>query len=135
MRALVIQADVSSETAVRSLFETVNREFGRLDIVVSNAGIEFFGDVGSVAGEDIDRVFAVNVKGQYFVAQEAYKYMADHGRVMLTSSISAVKVGGFWNYIISLLLSVATLLTSNENEYRASPATPSMPPPNQLCRA
>ncbi|KAJ5833759.1 hypothetical protein N7474_002070 [Penicillium riverlandense] len=91
VRALVVQADVSDEAEVRTLFETVNREFGRLDIVVSNAGIEFFGDVGSVTGEDIDRVFAVNVKGQYFVAQEAYKYMAEYGRVMLTSSISAVK--------------------------------------------
>jgi tetrahydroxynaphthalene reductase len=34
----------------------------------------------------------VNVKGQYFVAQQAYRFMEDYGRVMLTSSISAVKV-------------------------------------------
>ena len=95
MRALAIQANVSDETAVRAMFKKVHDEFGRLDIVVSNAGIEFFGELGAVAGEDIDRVFAVNVKGQYFVAQEASKYMAEYGRVMLTSSISAVKVGGY----------------------------------------
>lgn len=74
------------------MFEAVKREFGRLDIVVSNSGIEHFGALGEVHGDDIDRIFAVNVKGQYFVAQEAYKHMEDYGRVMLTSSISAVKV-------------------------------------------
>jgi tetrahydroxynaphthalene reductase len=68
------------------------KELGRLDIVVSNSGIEHFGSLSEVTGADIDAVFAVNVKGQYFVAQQAYKYMADFGRVMLTSSISAVKV-------------------------------------------
>lgn len=44
-------------------------------IAVSNTGIEHFGD--------IDRVFAVNVKGQYFVAQQLRaNIMADYGRVM-----------------------------------------------------
>ncbi|KAJ5378780.1 hypothetical protein N7509_011899 [Penicillium cosmopolitanum] len=68
-----------------------DERFGRLDIVVSNSGIEHFGSLTEVTGADIDAVFAVNVKGQYFVAQQAYKHMADFGRVMLTSSISAVK--------------------------------------------
>jgi tetrahydroxynaphthalene reductase len=74
------------------MFETLIKEFGHLDIVVSNSGIEHFGSLTEVTGADIDAVFAVNVKGQYFVAQQAYKHMADFGRVMLTSSISAVKV-------------------------------------------
>jgi NAD(P)-dependent dehydrogenase (short-subunit alcohol dehydrogenase family) len=74
------------------MFEAAQKEFGRLDIVVSNSGIEHFADIADVKGEDIDAVFAVNVKGQFFVAQQAYKYMEDFGRVMLTSSISAVKV-------------------------------------------
>lgn len=74
------------------MFEAVHREFGRLDIAVSNSGIEHFGDLSEVKGSDIDAVFAVNVKGQYFVAQQAYRFMEDYGRVILTSSISAVKV-------------------------------------------
>lgn len=74
------------------MFETVHRDFGRLDIAVSNSGIEHFGDLSEVKGSDIDAIFAVNVKGQYFVAQQAYRFMEDYGRVMLTSSISAVKV-------------------------------------------
>ena len=92
VRVITIQADVSSEPDVAALFEVVKREFGRIDIVVSNAGIEHFGPLGEVHGEEIDRILAVNVKGQYFVAQEAFRHVEEFGRVMLTSSISAVKV-------------------------------------------
>lgn len=92
VRAITIKADVSKEEEVREMFEAAHREFGRLDIAVSNSGIEHFGDLSEVKGSDIDAVFAVNVKGQYFVAQQAYRFMEDYGRVMLTSSISAVKV-------------------------------------------
>ncbi|KAJ5795108.1 hypothetical protein N7457_001707 [Penicillium paradoxum] len=91
VRALVCKADVSQQEQVQTMFETVHREFGRLDIAVSNSGIEHFGDLSEVTGSEIDAVFAVNVKGQYFVAQQAYRFMNDFGRVILTSSISAVK--------------------------------------------
>ncbi|KAJ5908519.1 hypothetical protein N7495_001201 [Penicillium taxi] len=91
VRSIAIKANVSQEEEVAAMFTTLMNEFGRLDIAVSNSGIEYFGDVLEVTGADMDRVFAINVKGQYFVAQQAYKYMADFGRVMLTSSISAIK--------------------------------------------
>ncbi|KAJ5665136.1 uncharacterized protein N7477_007584 [Penicillium maclennaniae] len=91
VKAITIQANVSQEHEVKTMFETVMREFGRLDIVVSNSGIEHFGSLEQDTGDDIDRIFAVNVKGQYFVAQQAFKHMNDFGRVMLTSSISAVR--------------------------------------------
>lgn len=93
--AITVKADVSQEEEVSAMFKTIMEKFGRLDIAVSNSGIEYFAEHSETTGADIDRVFGVNVKGQYFVAQQAYKYMADHGRVMLTSSISAVKVGTF----------------------------------------
>lgn len=92
VKAITVQANVSQDHEVKSMFETVMREFGRLDIVVSNSGIEHFGSLEQDTGDDIDRIFAVNVKGQYFVAQQAFKHMNEFGRVMLTSSISAVKV-------------------------------------------
>ena len=95
IRAITLKADVSNESEVSLMFESLMKEFGRLDIVVSNSGIEHFGSLMDVTGSDIDAVFAVNVKGQYFVAQQAFKFMEDFGRVMLTSSISAVKVSCF----------------------------------------
>ncbi|OQE92637.1 hypothetical protein PENNAL_c0007G04092 [Penicillium nalgiovense] len=44
------------------MFETLHREFSRLNIAVSNSDIEHFGDLSEVKGSDIDAVFAVNVK-------------------------------------------------------------------------
>lgn len=66
--------------------------FGRVDIVLSNSGIEHFRAVPDVTAQEIDNVFAVNVKAQFFVAQQSHKYMADGGRLILMSSISAQKV-------------------------------------------
>ncbi|KAJ6185573.1 Short-chain dehydrogenase/reductase SDR [Penicillium mononematosum] len=67
-RAIALKADVSQEEEVKPMFETLHREFGRLDIAVSNSGIEHFGVLSEVRGSDIDAIFAVNVKNQYLVA-------------------------------------------------------------------
>ena len=74
------------------MVETAKRELGRIDVVMSNSGIEHFGGLATTTGQEIDRVFAVNVKAQYFVAQLAEKYVEDGGRLILTSSVSAIMV-------------------------------------------
>ncbi|CAG7977851.1 unnamed protein product [Penicillium nalgiovense] len=45
---------------MKAMFETLHREFSRLNIAVSNSDIEHFGDLSEVKGSDIDAVFAVN---------------------------------------------------------------------------
>lgn len=92
VKAIVVKADVSKQTEIKSMFDTVVEQLGRLDIVMSNSGIEHFGAVPDVTGEEIDHVFAVNVRAQYFVAQQAYTHLADNGRLILISSISAQRV-------------------------------------------
>ncbi|KAJ4289518.1 hypothetical protein N0V88_007001 [Collariella sp. IMI 366227] len=90
MKAITIQADVSNDQDVARLFEETKKQLRRIDIVMSNAGIEHFNDLASVTSAEIDRVFAINVKGQFFVAQQCGKHMSPGGRLMLMSSISAV---------------------------------------------
>lgn len=92
VKAITVQADVSKKSDIIKLFEVSKKEFGRVDIVMSNSGIEHFGAVDEVTEEDINRTFDINVKAQFFVAQQAYKHMENHGRVILMSSISAQKV-------------------------------------------
>jgi NAD(P)-dependent dehydrogenase (short-subunit alcohol dehydrogenase family) len=92
VKAITVQADVSKKSDIIKLFEVSKKEFGRVDIVMSNSGIEHFGAVDEVTEEDINRTFDINVKAQFFVAQQAYKHMENHGRVILMSSISAHKV-------------------------------------------
>ncbi|KAK4134581.1 NAD(P)-binding protein [Trichocladium antarcticum] len=88
--AVVVQVDVSNEADVANLFQETIKHFRQVDIVMSNAGIEHFGDLDKATGEDIDKVSAVNVKGQFFVAQHAGKHMAPNGRRILMSSISSL---------------------------------------------
>lgn len=88
-KAVAIKADISSPAEIKELFTAAKAAFGKLDIVCSNAGIEHFDDILDVTPEDFDRVISVNTKGQFFVAQQAYKYLEEGGRLILTSSISA----------------------------------------------
>ncbi|CAF1059348.1 unnamed protein product [Adineta ricciae] len=89
VRTLVIQGDLTKQEDVVRLFNEVLEKFGRLDIVFSNAGIEHWGKPNEVDEAQIDKVFDINVKSQFFVAQQAYKYMNDNGRLILMSSLAA----------------------------------------------
>lgn len=56
---------------------------------MSNSGIEHFGNLADVTPEQFDKVFGINTRGQFFVAQQAYKHVTPGGRLILMSSISA----------------------------------------------
>lgn len=92
VRAICVRADVSKRDEIANLFRQAASELGHIDIIMSNSGIEHFGNLEDVKEEEIDRVLAVNVKAQFFVAQEAHKYLTEGGRLILISSISAVWV-------------------------------------------
>ncbi len=83
------RADVSDPAQTRDLVQRVVGEFGGLDLLASNAGIEHFGALAFITPADFDRVFRVNVAGQLFATQAAAAAMTDGGRITLTASISA----------------------------------------------
>ncbi len=87
--AIAIKADISKPPQIKMLFEEGVKHFGKIDIVMSNSGLEHFGAIEDVTEDDFNRIFAVNTRGQFFVAQQAYKHLSDGGRLILTSSISA----------------------------------------------
>ncbi|KAJ9648124.1 hypothetical protein H2201_002337 [Coniosporium apollinis] len=87
--AIAVQADISNPAEITKLFEATHSHFGKLDIIVSNSGIEHFGSIEEVTPEEFDQVFNLNTRGQFFVAQKAYSYLSEGGRLILMSSISA----------------------------------------------
>lgn len=89
VRAAVIKADVSKADDIAALFAKAKEELGRIDIVMSNSGIEHFGSLEGVTQEEFDRVFAVNVRGQFLIAQQTHKYIEQGGRLFLIGSVSA----------------------------------------------
>lgn len=86
-KVIAVQADVTKVKEVERLFAEAKRAFGRIDIVVANAGIELIQlPVTDFTEEQFDRVFSINVKGAYFTLQQAAREIADNGRIIYISS-------------------------------------------------
>ena len=85
-KAVAVQADVGKVSDVRRLFQETHKAFGRLDILINNAGIFWAKPVADVTEEEYDQIFAINTKGQFFAMQEAAKRMADGGRIVNIST-------------------------------------------------
>jgi NAD(P)-dependent dehydrogenase (short-subunit alcohol dehydrogenase family) len=89
--------DVSKEAQVADVFSRVNEEFGRLDVVVNNAGIAGVNKpTDKVSEEEWDRLFAVNVKGVFFGTKHAVPYMrkSGGGSIINLSSIYGIVGAG-----------------------------------------
>ena len=78
-RAVAVRLDVASEEDVERAFETTVREYGGVDILVSNAGISSFGSLDQLSSTDWDRAFAVNTRGHFLVARAAIRIMKRQG--------------------------------------------------------
>ena len=89
-RALAVQADVAQVADIERLFTTAQTTFGKIDIVVVNAGVELLNvPVADFAEEQYDRLFGINTKGAFFTLQQAAKHVADHGRIIYIGSSTA----------------------------------------------
>jgi 3-oxoacyl-[acyl-carrier protein] reductase len=99
-RVIAIQADVSKVADIERLFNEAKNAFGKIDIVVANAGIEMVETlVTQFTEEQFDRLFSINTKGAYFTMQQAAKNVEDNGRIIyIASSTTAFPVQGMAVY-------------------------------------
>jgi len=89
-QAVSIQADVAEPEELSRLFREAEEAYGRLDILVNNAGVGEFAPIEEVTVEQIDRLFAVNVRGVLLAAREAAgRFGEEGGRIINLSSIVA----------------------------------------------
>jgi 3-oxoacyl-[acyl-carrier protein] reductase len=88
-KAEAARCDVADFAQAESFVEATAKRLGRLDILVANAGISIDGLLLRVKEEDLDRTFAVNVKGAIASARAALKPMmrARSGRIIFVSSV------------------------------------------------
>jgi len=100
VRVMAVQADVSKVGDVKRLFEEAITAFGKIDIVVANAGIELVETpVTEFTEEQFDRVFSINTKGTYFTMQQAARNVTDNGRIIyIASSTTSYPVPGMAVY-------------------------------------
>jgi tetrahydroxynaphthalene reductase len=92
-KCIAIKANVANVAETIKLFEEAKAHFGKLHIVSSNSGVVSFGHLKDVTEEEFDRVFAINTRGQFFVAREAYKNLEVGGRIILMGSITGQAKG------------------------------------------
>lgn len=78
-RAIALQGDVGKEDDVKRLFTETKKAFGRLDMLVNNAGVYEFAPIESVTEKDFHRMFNTNVLGLILATREAVKYFGDNG--------------------------------------------------------
>ena len=92
-KGLAIKADVSSHADAQNMVETVVREFGRLDIMVCNAGINWDGVIWKMTEEQWDTVITVNLKGYFNYNKAAATVFKDQksGKIVNISSINGMR--------------------------------------------
>jgi len=97
VRALALKCDVSDEAGVRAMLAAIDKAFGRLDVLVNNAGTTASWkpkDLESLSLEEWDRVFAVNVRGLFQVTRAAVPLLKkSKGCVVNTASIVGLRPG------------------------------------------
>jgi len=85
---LLIQLDVTDRKSVKNLMKITNDKYGRIDVLVNNAGINVVGDFDEITDEQWDKVINVNLKGVFICCQEVLPYILDGGRIINIGSLS-----------------------------------------------
>lgn len=92
---LVQSGDVSSQDDVEDVIENAIKEFGRIDVLVNNAGIAVSGNISDVSLEDWDKQMSINAGGMFLMIKHALPHLEKtKGSIVNTSSVSGL--GGDW---------------------------------------
>jgi NAD(P)-dependent dehydrogenase (short-subunit alcohol dehydrogenase family) len=92
--AVFINCNIADQVSVKKAVEEVLKKENRIDILVNNAGISHVGNIEQTTSEDMDKLFAVNVKGMFHVTKEIIPQMVKGGGGVILNLASIVaKVG------------------------------------------
>ena len=94
-KTLAVPCDVAVETQVVAMFAQAHAQFGRVDILINNAGMGLFGPVAEQSADAFDRVLAVNLRGTFLCAREAMKIMIPQKSGTIINMASVVGFKGY----------------------------------------
>ncbi|HVW86520.1 MAG TPA: glucose 1-dehydrogenase [Bryobacteraceae bacterium] len=104
-RSMLVRADVSDERQVIAMIDRVIGEFGRLDVLINNAGIQKESPSDQLSLEDFDRVIGVNLRGPFLCSREVLKHFLSRpggGTIVNNSSVhEIIPKPGFLSYSVS----------------------------------
>ncbi|WP_280425191.1 glucose 1-dehydrogenase [Nocardia carnea] len=88
--AIAVRSDAASLPAIDALADRVETEFGTVDALYANAGVNGFAPFQATDEELFDRLLTINAKGPYFTVQKLAPLLAEGGGVVLTTSVANV---------------------------------------------
>ena len=91
VNVLTYKADVSKENEVKDMIQEIISKFGKIDVLVNNAGIVYDRDFNEITIEEFKRTLEVNVIGAFIVARECSKYMRRGSSIVNVSSTNGTK--------------------------------------------
>ncbi|MBQ2695451.1 SDR family oxidoreductase [Candidatus Saccharibacteria bacterium] len=91
VKAEIYKADVSDESQVSDMIDRIKNDFGKVDVLVNNAGIVYDRDFEDITIEQFKKTLSVNVIGAFIVAREIRKIMPDGGAIVNVSSTNGTK--------------------------------------------
>jgi len=98
--AIALQADVSQPDQVKNLFDAGIAYYGRIDVLVNNAGIMFNSLIKDTTDDNFSRILDINVKGTFNTMREAATRLADKGSVInFSSSLTRVMIPTYGPYV------------------------------------
>ncbi|WP_433796205.1 SDR family oxidoreductase [Actinoplanes sp. CA-252034] len=101
-QAVAVQADIADEDAVAGMFDTAQRSFGGVDVVVNSAGRLSLSPIADLALADLDALHRTNIRGTFVMAREAARRIRPGGAiVMLSTSIVGLQFPGYGAYAAS----------------------------------
>lgn len=89
--AIIIRSDLSSLQEIHALAPRIQEEFGNIDLLFVNAGINASGPIEGVTEELYDEAFAVNAKGPFFTITAITPLIAAGGSIVITTSVANMK--------------------------------------------
>lgn len=98
--AIALQADVSKAEQVKALFDAAIAHYGKLDVLVNNAGIMITKLIRDTSDEDFTRQFEINVRGSFNTMREAATRLADNGSIInFSTSVNRIMLPGYATYV------------------------------------
>ena len=86
---LILESDISNEDAVKDIYTTIMKQYGRVDILVNNAAdgdMDGLDTIEKITQNVIDKTFAVNVRGSLLMTREMINHRGDYGRIINLST-------------------------------------------------
>jgi len=87
-RAVSFLMNVGDEESVKEVFKRVVEEYGKIDVVINNAGIDYTKSIEELSLDEWDQVMRVNLRGPFLVSKTAFPYLKENGKGHIVNIVS-----------------------------------------------